>query len=427
MKKGKSCNTILLDTLKILKSEGVDVTKIKQTRMVNKKQVYTRLIDIKQDGIDIESIIQKHGLNPDYKIGFAILELRQSYKGNKKYSITEAEKKDAETLDVVHKKTVLTGLFKILEILEKEGINVGKIPQKIKVDGNVRKTVLSDVVPNDIILKYQLDPDYKIGSRLEGMIGTCNGCNTYAITENQKRYAERFGFADRKSSISETLDVLDILYDEGININKIKKHKTIKGKAESTTLMDISQKDVDMEKVIKKYGLDPNYPIGRKLGDLQYVLTGKGKIIITNGDILRAKLLGIEPRKTSVARTISVLETLYSEGVNIPAIKQAKKHGNKLVSTTLEDIDQHGINIYAIIEKHKLDADFKIGAGITKLRQAYSGKSANPITDDEKRRAEKIGAVKMADMEAEQKRLQEKLEKAEALKQEAEMQAGKVK
>lgn len=358
MKKGKSCNTILLETLKILKSEGVDVTKIKQTRMVNKKQVYTRLINIKQDGIDIESIIQKHGLNPDYKIGFAILELRQSYKGNKKYSITEAEKKDAETLDVVHKK---------------------------------------------------------------------NGSNTYAITENQKRYAERFGFADRKSSISETLDVLDILYDEGININKIKKHKTIKGKAESTTLMDISQKDVDMEKVIKRHNLDPNYPIGRKINDLQYALKGNGKTIITHGDILRAKLLGIEPRKTSVARTISVLETLYSEGVHIPAIKQAKKKGNKLVSTTLEDIDQHGINIYAIMEKHKLDADFKIGAGITKLRQAYSGKSANPITEDEKRRAEKIGAVKIADIEAEQKRLQEKLEKAEALKQEAEAQAGKVK
>ena len=98
-----------------------------------------------------------------------------------------------------------------------------------------------------------------------------------------------------------------------------------------------------------------------------------------------------------------------------------------MVSTTLEDIDQHGINIYAIMEKHKLDADFKIGAGITKLRQAYSGKSANPITEDEKRRAEKIGAVKIADMEAEQKRLQEKLERAEALKQEAEAQAGKVK
>lgn len=89
--------------------------------------------------------------------------------------------------------------------------------------------------------------------------------------------------------------------------------------------------------------------------------------------------------------------------------------------------NEAGTNIYAIIEKHRLDAEFKIGAGITKLRQAYSGKSANPITEDEKRRAEKIGAIKIADMEAEQKRLQEKLEKAEALKQEAEAQAGKVK
>lgn len=360
MKKGKSCNTILLEILKILKSEGVDITKIKQTRMVNKKQVYTRLSDIKQDGIDIESIMQKHGLNPDYKIGFAILELRQAYKGNQKYSITETEKKDAETLGVVvHRQAVLDGLFNILALLEKEGINVGKIPKKIKVDGNTRKTVLSDVVPNDIILKYQLDPDYKIGSRLEGMIGTCRGTNAYAITENQKKYAERFGFADRRSSISETLDMLEILNDEGININKIKKNKTVKGKRESTILMDISQKNVNIESVVKRYNLDPNYPIGRKLGELQYALARKEKNMITRGEILRAKLLGIEPITTKIAKTISVLETLYSEGVNIPAIKQTKKEGSKLVSTTLEDIDQEETNIYAIIEKHRLDAEFK--------------------------------------------------------------------
>jgi len=272
------------------------------------------------------------------------------------------------------------------------------------------------VVSSNIIEKYNLNPNYKIGVRIDGLIGSYKGNNTYAITEAQRSKIESLKLVENKTIISELLDVLDIVDDEGVDIRKLKKSKTVNGKTQSITLSDVLP-----EKTIKKYGLNPQYEIGKKLSILQYALQGKGQNAISQGDIIRARLLGIEggPRKSTISKTLDILEKLYHEGVNIYKIKQMKKCEGKLVSTTIEDIEQDGIDIDRIIDKYKLDKDFKIGSRITKLRQAYAGKSANHITEEEKRRAEKIGAVNIVDMDAEQARLQNQLRAAEQLKKNA--------
>ena len=91
----KTAISELLDVLEILKSEGVNITKLNAFKRENGKQTALLLNEIKQDGINIQEIIEAHKLNPDYKIGARLYGLKQAIIGKGTYSLSDKEKKKA--------------------------------------------------------------------------------------------------------------------------------------------------------------------------------------------------------------------------------------------------------------------------------------------------------------------------------------------
>ena len=63
---------------KILQSEGLDVTRIKQTITQNGKTRFMLLEDIKQGDISIQEIIERHNLDSKYPFGKVKMITRQA-------------------------------------------------------------------------------------------------------------------------------------------------------------------------------------------------------------------------------------------------------------------------------------------------------------------------------------------------------------
>ena len=70
-----------LDIAKKLRRRGVDFRKIQIIVSSNKKRHYILLNEIKQDGIDIQKIIEEEGLDGNFEFGRKIKNIRRAYKG----------------------------------------------------------------------------------------------------------------------------------------------------------------------------------------------------------------------------------------------------------------------------------------------------------------------------------------------------------
>lgn len=91
----------VLKLARILVDNGVDFTKLKTTKVINKKQEYILLKEIEQDGIDIQKIIEENKLDANFKLGMGIVNLRTAYKGSGTYRMTQEERKEAERLGLI--------------------------------------------------------------------------------------------------------------------------------------------------------------------------------------------------------------------------------------------------------------------------------------------------------------------------------------
>lgn len=110
MEKNDDIKRELLEIISILRDNGVDINSIP----ITKRREYTVLKDIRQKGIDIESIIRENHLDGNYKIGQKIAYFRVIYKGIIKVQMSDEERTLAEELGVVKKNPTdrQTPLFK---------------------------------------------------------------------------------------------------------------------------------------------------------------------------------------------------------------------------------------------------------------------------------------------------------------------------
>lgn len=91
----------ILNVVKALHENGLDFKKMVLSKYVDRKQRYILLKDVKQDGINIDEIIEKTGLNEEYPLGRNLLHLRKAYSGNEHYKITDEDKKEIERLGII--------------------------------------------------------------------------------------------------------------------------------------------------------------------------------------------------------------------------------------------------------------------------------------------------------------------------------------
>lgn len=182
-----------------------------------------------------------------------------------------------------------------------------------------------------------------------------------------------------KNAISEALEVLVILTENGVDIRKIPIKKTDKdGKQKYIVLKDIKQYGIDIDKIISENNLAPDFPIGSRIHKIRdtYNAIERGKKTqykLTKEQKLEIEIMGIIKKKNVISEAIEILNILSANGVNLVNIELSNrtKDGNRIY-VRLKDVSQDRVKIEGIMKKYKLDPDYPIGYMITRLTTIYN-------------------------------------------------------
>ena len=417
----------LLNVLEILKDEGIDIRKIKVSISIGDgKTRFVTLSDIEQKGIDMQAIIKKYDLNKDYYIGLKIHHLREACSGRGTCRITEEEKKMAQLMGILTKKRRAEEFLEILEVLKKENVDLSKmITLRYKDDKRVRFKLKEikqyGINIEEIIEKNNLDENFSIDKAIKKIRKSDFEKN--GVTKSQKEKAKELGILDNKRGYVDTIEVLELLKSEGVDVRMIRVAKNVNGVKSNTVLREIKQYGIDIEKIMKKYYLDGDYPIGVKISELRKVNNGRrDDIVFTEDEKTRIEELGIMEKKTSMEELLDILETLKSENIKIHLIRKVKGYdfNGKVLYNCIRDIEDDRID--EIIKKYDLDKEYPIGYKIDTLKKAYIGKGLTVLTDKDRSRAEELGVIKISELEKKQNQLKETLEEAKELKESVEGQ-----
>lgn len=297
--------TVASDTLKvarILSANGVDLTKIKLSKVVDGKQQYILLGEIKQEGIDIGKIIEENNLDSEFPYGKRIEALRSAYRGKHEYAITEIEKREAEELKLVsiENKSAVAETLEIANILQESKVDLSKIQLSRRIGEKNVPILLGEIEQKGIdigriIEEHGLDRDFPYGSRIIYLREIYKGIRKYSMTESEAEETLRLGLIqeESKSAISELLEVASILQANGVDLGKVKIHRKANGKAILILLGEIKQDGIDIGKIIEENGLDPKFKYGLRVQNLRKSYNGTGTYVITEAEKQKAVELGI--------------------------------------------------------------------------------------------------------------------------------------
>ena len=179
-----------------------------------------------------------------------------------------------------------------------------------------------------------------------------------------------------------------------------------------------------MNSIIENNKLDGKYPIGTAIVIIRNAYNGTNNLVLTEDEKRKIDELGIAEKMNDIEEVIKVLEILKKEGVNVGKLRISKIiESGKAEFFNLAQISENQVDIKEIMEKYNLDPQYAIGRKISYLRGAYKGNNGRYLKEEEKRKAEALGVIKIRDMEKEKRRLEKNLEEAKKLKLEAEKQA----
>jgi len=246
------------------------------------------------------------------------------------------------------------------------------------------------------------------------------------ITQSDKNRIEALGFIkEQRSSTEETLDILEQLKEEGVDVTKIQMKSTREtGKERSTYLYEIQYEKI--EEIIEKLGLDRNYPIGFKMSRMLQAYRGTGTGKITESDRKRIEVLGIIREKTVIEETLEILVKLETEGIDISGIKKTIGDNGKRRHIYLHEIQNEDIE--EIIKKLEIDRMFPLGKKMNDIIQAYNGTNNMKIPDECIKIIESLGLVsELKKKEAEQGRLKKKQQRTRELKAKVQYELNKKK
>ena len=369
----------IIRVLEILKSEGIELSKIKQTRFDNNKTHYIKLKELKQEGIDISEIINRNNLDGEFELGTNIYKLKRIYKGTTsatKERITDDEKERIEKLELINEENDLENVLNIAEVLKQNKVDLSKITLVIyEKDGQTKGKKLKELKQqgvdiNKIIEENGLDGEYLIGAKIRTVRANYRKGNYNK--EEQKRI-ENAGILKpkEKSVVSQTLDVLEILKNNGIDINRIAQGTARKGKKEFTSLKDINQENVDIDRIIEENNLDPNFLIGYKITIVKQAYNGKGSYGIKQDEIKRIDDLEFKCEKEStVEKFFYIVDILKENGVNIEELEFGNSNETY---KRLKDLKQDNIDFDSIIAMYNLDGNYNIGRTMKRIKNLKEG------------------------------------------------------
>lgn len=265
-------------------------------------------MEINQPGIDIYTIIKENNLNPYYKIETKIKWLTKSYKGELKIKLSEEEKSEVNNLGIKteinnknktknKKKTKITKSIEILETLKQNGVDISGINIGTSKNGIQKVTLLKDIQqPGVDIFKIiednNLNPDTEIGTIIKNLRSSYRRTKS-RMTDDERRKADELGLMNIKTKTTKTLEVLECLKQNGIDVSKIKMMVRRNGKREGVLLKEIQQPGLDIMKIIQENNLNPDESIGIQIANINQSYKGDAHYVITEEEKQKAKELGI--------------------------------------------------------------------------------------------------------------------------------------
>lgn len=293
VKKEESIATKTLNIARILKDNGVDLKRLKLT----KNNYYLTLGEIKQEGVNIQEIIEEYGLDSGIKFAWGISYVKKLYCGNEKYKLTEEEIKEIEDLDFINKEKVQEETLRIARILNDEGVDFSKI----QLSKNNKFILLEEIKQvgidmQKVIEENKLDGKFEIGKQIMYLRKAYSYQEMYRMSEDERKEIEKLGLLERESVISKTLRVARILSENGIDLTKIKLSKKVGEKQEYLLLKEIEQDGIDIQKIIEENGLDEDFKLGMRVVNLRTAYNDSGTYRITQEEKKEAEELGLIPR-----------------------------------------------------------------------------------------------------------------------------------
>ncbi len=402
--------SIVAKTLKVarvLSENGFDFSEFKTRISQNGYRRYLLLKDISQQGVDIEKIITENGLDENFRIGSNIRVVKDAYAGRGNHLITAEEKIEVEKLGIVSnekRKRVVAQTLEIARMLRKEGVDFQKIKLSRTENGKDNYILLHEIQQEGIdirkiIEKYSLNENFDIGIRIRKVRDAYSGRTRLAITEEEKREAERLGLVNcekKKSIVAQTLEVANILRNAGVDFQKIKLSRTENGKSIPLLLGELEQESVDIRRIIVENNLNENFKFGNGVASIRRLYNSTDKITLVEEEkreIERLGLVTLDKKQSYVAETLKVLRQLMQKGIDVTQIPKSKKEGGKQRFLLLKEIEQAGVDMESVISETGISGEFEIGKGLYSLRRAYLGISSYVITESEKREVETLGII----------------------------------
>lgn len=165
----------LIDICKKLTNEGVNVSKIKISKIVDKKPCLITLKEIEIKDFDINEFIKKYNLEEDFPFGQTVHNLRSMYTGTTSSELSDSQLLAAEKYKIVSRVSKARELLDIAELLYKNGVILQKLRTKVPIEKDKYRFLTlgelryAGVDIQSIIKENDLDPEYPYGNR-ESMV-----------------------------------------------------------------------------------------------------------------------------------------------------------------------------------------------------------------------------------------------------------------
>ena len=357
----------LINTLKQMKSIGVDVSKL---------QVLDTIETLaKKSGINRKEL-EEIGLDSTQKIGRNKASIAQAYRGKSKYRPpTNEQVEELKRLGIsLEEKDTVQEFIDTLNQLKSIGVDVSKIVRRDTIETLAKKSDIS----KEKIEEISLDPTQKIGAKKISISRAYRGKGGYKTpTNEQVEELKKLGISlEEKNTVQEFIDILNQMKLIEIDVSKIRHRDTIE---------TLAKKSGINRKELEKIGLDPTQRIGVKKIEIARAYRGQGTLKPpTNEQVEELEKLGISlEEKDSVQEFIDTLNQMKSIGVDVSNVKQRD---------TIETLAKKSDISKEKIEEISLDPTQKIGAKKISISRAYRGKGGYKTpTNEQVEELKKLG------------------------------------
>ena len=398
-KSKKNNRELALEALEILEKEGIEVSEIAPRRKFNGERRFILLKEVRDERIG--AIIEKYNLDPNLSLGMQIDTMRKKVERfdevERNRILKLGIKKHEKPLDQQSRpfRNQIQETLYILEQLKSEGIDIPFIPQSIK--GGTSHLIDIDCPKiQGIIRQLGLKPDFPIGVKMRTIAQEYHGQkNDYHFEEKERKRVDELGFLnDTEKNVQQTIEILELLQNNGIDIASASSDITLKsGETRRRYACEIESDNI--EQVLEQLQIPKYLVIGKRIDQVMRYIYKDG-FEQENRDTVKEKLkeLGIMQYRTEIdeQKTLEILAELEKRGVKTITLPTFR---SEFTPVTLGDLNIE--NIDEIIEKLGVEYEFPIGKGISKICRIYSDKSYqrnDKLSDRERKQIEEYASAR---------------------------------